>query len=157
MSVESVVFTNAQVLLATSTGTPANDISSLVTSVELSRTYDLLDDTVMGESARSRKAGLETVTANVELIQRFSTSTSAGLLNIDELLQTLADRSSSGKGFSMHIRPVNTTRSASNPEYQFQAVLESYSPIAGAIGEILKTTVPFQSGGGSLSRVTSSS
>lgn len=157
MAVESVVFTNAKVTLATSTGEPDHDISALVTSVELTRTYDLLDDTVMGETARSRKAGLETVTANVELVQRFSTSTSAGLLNLDSLLQDLADRSSSGKSFSLYIRPVNANRNASNPEYQMLAVLESYSPISGAIGEILKTTVPFQSGGGSLTRDASTS
>ena len=154
MASQSQVFTNAQVILSTSTALGTRDVSNLVSSVELTRTYDLLDDTVMGETAHSRKAGLETVTANIEFIQVFSTGGSQE--NLDSLLNTLADIGATGNNFLIRIASQNTTISETNPSYTFLAVLESYSPIAGAVGEILKTTVPFQSAGGSLTRASSS-
>ena len=154
MASRSEVFTNAKVVISTSTAAGANDVSNLVSSVELTRTYDLLDDTVMGESAHSRKAGLETATANIEFVQVFSTA--GGQLNLDLLLNTLADVSATGSNFLIEVRPANANRGATNPEYSFLAVLESYAPMSGAVGEILKTTVPFQSGGGSVSRSVAS-
>ena len=154
MASRSEVFTNAQVIISTSTSLGSNDVSNLVSSVELTRTYDLLDDTVMGESAHSRKAGLETVTANIEFVQVFSTAGSQQ--NLDLLLNTLADIGATGSSFLLRLAPKNATISSANPSYSFLAVLESYSPISGAVGEILKTTVPFQSAGGSVTRASSS-
>ena len=62
MAQRSNVFTKAQVVLSSSTDTVdfenGDNVSGSVKSVELSRTFDMLDDTVMGETARSRKAGL---------------------------------------------------------------------------------------------------
>ena len=150
MASKSEVFTNAYVAISTSTSTGANDVSNLVTSVELTRTYDLLDDTVMGETAHSRKAGLETATATIEFVQVFSTD--GGQQNLDLLLNTLADVSATGNSFLITVNPKNAATTDSNPAYSFLAVLESYAPMQGAVGEILKTSVPFQSGGGSVSR-----
>jgi hypothetical protein len=159
MATQSVVFTNAQVLISTSTALGEHDVSNLVTSVDFSRTYDLLDDTVMGETAHSRKAGLESVTASIDFIQAFSTAGGYDLPDgsLDGLLNTLADLGSSGSSFLLAITPnANAIVSDVNPRYSFLAIIESYSPMTGAVGEILKTTVPFQSAGGSVDRATSS-
>lgn len=154
MASKSEVFTNASLIISTSTALGTHDVSNLVGSVELTRTYDLLDDTVMGETAHSRKAGLETVTATVEFVQVYSTA--GGQENLDLLLNTLADIGATGNSFLIRVAPKNALISSANPSYAFLAVLESYSPISGSIGEILKTTVPFQSAGGSVTRASSS-
>ena len=156
MAVKSEVFLNANVLVSTTTGLGDNDISDLVTSVEFTRTYDILDDTTMGETAHSRKAGLETATASVELVQRFSTDGSSLDKSLDALLQTLADLSTSGSSFLIAFTPGAGLVTSENPRYSFLAILESYSPMTGSVGDILKTTVPFQSGGGSVSRAVTS-
>jgi hypothetical protein len=157
MAVKSEVFLNAQVLISTTTGIGNNDVSDLVTSVEFTRTYDILDDTTMGESAHSRKAGLETATATVEFVQRFSTegATLSGQ-SLDSLLQTLADLSTSGSSFLISFTPGAGLVASDNPRYSFLAILEGYSPMTGSVGDILKTSVPFQSGGGSVTRASSS-
>jgi hypothetical protein len=154
MATQSQVFTNAQVIISTTTALGDHDVSNLAMSVDFSRTYDLLDDTVMGETAHSRKAGLESVTASIDFVQTFSTG--GGQVNLDPLLNTLADLGSSGTSFLISVAPVNTTISETNPRYSFLAIIESYSPMTGAVGEILKTTVPFQSAGGSVTRDSSS-
>ena len=170
MAERSNVFTKAQVTLgvAESSGvyskatgvTDFNEhginVSKSVKSVELSRVFDMLDDTVMGETARSRKAGLEDVSATIEFVQTFADSPSGEQKNIDAILSKIADISQSGNSVYIYIRPTSELQSASNPGYRFSAVLESHTPMSGAVGEILMTSVPFRSAGGSLERLSSS-
>ena len=158
MAERSNVFTKAQVALGTSTGFAQfggnRDVTRSVKSVELSRVFDMLDDTVMGETARSRKAGLEDVTATIEFVQTFAVSPSGKQKNIDEILSNIADISQSGQSVKVTIKPSSAPVSTSNPLYEFSAVLESHTPMSGAVGEILMTSVPFRSAGGSLARIT---
>jgi len=156
MALKSEVFLNAQVLISTTTALGDNDVSNLVTAVDFQRTYDILDDTTMGESAHSRKAGLETVTATVDFVQRFSTDGSSITQSLDNLLQTLADLSTSGNPFLISFTPGAGLVASDNPRYSFLAILESYSPMTGSVGDILKTSCPFQSAGGSVERSSSS-
>ena len=132
----------------------ARNVSGSVKSVELSRTFDMLDDTVMGETARSRKAGLEDVTATIEFVQTFEAG--GNQLNIDEILSEVAGVSQSGSSIRVMIKPTSGVASAANPIYLFSAVLESHTPMSGAVGEILMTSVPFRSAGGSLERLITS-
>ena len=158
MAERSNVFTKAQVALGTSTGFAQfggnRDVTRSVKSVELSRVFDMLDDTVMGETARSRKAGLEDVTATIEFVQTFAVSPSGKQKNVDEILSNIADISQSGQSVKVTIKPSTAPVSTSNPLYEFSAVLESHTPMSGAVGEILMTSVPFRSAGGSLARIT---
>ena len=159
MAERSNVFTKAQVSISSSTADVDLDfsdrnVSGSVKSVELSRTFDMLDDTVMGETARSRKAGLEDVTATIEFVQTFAAG--GNQVNIDELLSDVADTSQKGSSVRVAIKPTTAIASASNPIYRFSAVLESHTPMSGAVGEILMTSVPFRSAGGSLERLISS-
>ena len=159
MAERSNVFTKAQVVISSSTTDPdlettGRNVSGSVKSVELSRTFDMLDDTVMGETARSRKAGLEDVTATIEFVQTFNDAGSQR--NIDEILSEVADISQGGGSIRVYIRPTSNAQSATNPTYLFSAVLESHTPMSGAVGEILMTSVPFRSAGGSLQRLTAS-
>ena len=156
MAERSNVFTKAQVVLGSSSTDKVDlengrNVSASVKSVELSRTFDMLDDTVMGETARSRKAGLEDVTATIEFVQTFEAG--GGQLNIDEILSNVADISQSGKSVQIYIRPTAGVQGPTNPSYRFNCVLESHTPMSGAVGEILMTSVPFRSAGGSLERL----
>ena len=36
----------------------------------------------------------------------------------------------------MEVRPVNTTVSASNPKYTFNALVAEWQPLSGAVGEL---------------------
>ena len=159
MAERSNVFTKAQVSISSSTADVDLDfsernVSGSVKSVELSRTFDMLDDTVMGETARSRKAGLEDVTATIEFVQTFAAG--GNQVNIDELLSDVADTSQKGSSVRISIKPTTAIASASNPIYRFSSVLESHTPMSGAVGEILMTSVPFRSAGGSLERLITS-
>ena len=159
MAEKSNVFTKCQVTISSSTAdsdleVAGRNVSASVRSVELSRTFDMLDDTVMGETARSRKAGLEDVTATIEFVQTFVAG--GKQVNIDELLSEVADVSQGGSSVRVYIRPTSEVQSISNPGYAFSAVLESHTPMSGAVGEILMTSVPFRSAGGSLERRTTS-
>lgn len=154
----SMIFNNAKVILSTSTSDGANDISASVTKVTLERKYDLHENTHMGQTAKSRIAGLEEWTMSIDVLQSFSTGQAAteSQLNIDKLLATLVDICTTGKSFMVHLRPVNTERSSDNPEYKGLAVLESYSPVDGEVGDLLKMTIPLQSAD-SLQRIATSS
>ena len=158
MAGKSIVFTNAMVHISSSTAHPNFDeddqnVSSHVTSVTLTQNLDELEDTVMGEKDKSRKAGLTDSMMDVELIQSFSEG--SGLIDLDALLQERITLSKAGKSFTVAVRPTTATQSASNPTYAMQGAIFSHTPVGGAVGEILKTTASFKSAGGSLERLTS--
>src|SRR5262245_18280390 len=166
-----LIFNNAEVWLSTSTGifstttatsTSANggmyDISMYVTRVRLQRQFDLNDDTRMGHTAHSRIAGLEDWTAELEILQDFASSgistnvNNGGLATgMDKLIAGIL-----GVKCNLAIRPVAAARSSDNPEFQGPVMLESYNPMDGAVGDLLKITIPFRSAG-NLTRITASS
>jgi hypothetical protein len=94
----------------------------------------------------------------IDLLQSFSTSQASveSQLNIDKLLATLVDITTTGKTFMVGIRPNNAVRTSDNPEYRGLVTMESYSPMDGEVGDLLKMTIPLQSAD-NLQRLTSSS
>ena len=162
-----LIFNNAQVLLSTGTAygssttsttlTTLYDISDYVTRVRLQRQFDLHDDTRMGLTAHSRIAGIEDWTAELEVLQDFGSTTIpfgltqfAAPTGIDKLIASIL-----GVKARMCLRPVDAVRSSDNPEFDGVVMLESYSPLDGSVGDLLKLTIPFKSAG-SLNRWTSS-
>lgn len=154
----SVIFKNASVIISTSTADGANDISASVTKVTLDRSYDMHENTHMGQQAKSRIAGLEDWSVTIDVLQSFSTGQASveSQKNIDKLLSTLVDITSTGKSFMVHLRPENAARSSDNPEYKGLVVLESYAPMDGEVGDLLKMTIPLKSAD-SLTRSVSTS
>jgi hypothetical protein len=52
--------------------------------------------------------------------------------------------------FPIRVKPVNASAiSATNPEYQGNAVLESYPPLTGEVGALAMCSAQFRAGGGS--------
>lgn len=122
------------------------DLSSYVRSVTLSYEAETGDDTAMGDDTRSNLAGLKNWSAEVEFNQDYTSSA------VDDTLFAKV-----GTSATLTIRPDAGTASSTNPEYSGDAVLTSYPPIGGSVGDVHTTTASFVPGGSSptLTRSTS--
>ena len=181
MAQSSIVLTDAMVAISSSTADAdfrfpiatfssttagsymrTDNVSANVMSVRINRNLEELEDTVMGETSKSRKAGLDDVSVDIEFIQSFKGATSTGddgnlgQRNIDEKLSDALTISQNGNTFGLAIRPTTADQDDDNPTYRMQAVLFTHSPIDGAVGEILKTTGTFKTSGGTMQRQSSS-
>jgi len=143
----SVIYTNAKVLLSTSTAVGTRDMSNRVMKLELPRDADEHDDTVMGLTAHSRVIGLEKWSFKMTLLQAFTTGD--GGENTNSILATTFTRSQSGLKSMISVSAFGgtSTVSASNPTWSGLVVLKNYSPILGGVGDLLKTDVEFLGSG----------
>lgn len=124
-----LVLTNAYVVLA------STDISSYVSSVSLSTTYDVVETTAFGDTARKRIAGLADNSITIEFHQDFASGALEQLIYPSDALSKL------GTQVAMEIRPVNTTVGPTNPKYSFSALLTEWTPVNGAVGELATVSV----------------
>jgi hypothetical protein len=53
--------------------------------------------------------------------------------------------------FTMKVRPTSAVKGATNPSFEGNAILLSYPPMSGAVGELAKVSVKFR-GTGALTR-----
>jgi hypothetical protein len=125
-----LVLTNAYVLYA------SNDISQYVTSVSLSSSVDVIETTGLGSSARTRVGGLFDNQLTVEFNQDFADNALEELINGTSLATSTV-----GTAVAMEIRPVNTTVSASNPKFTFNALIAEWQPLSAAVGELVSASV----------------
>ena len=105
----------------------SNDISSYITSVSLSTSYDAIDTTGLGSTARTRVAGLADNQVTFEFNQDFA----AGALE-SLVYPTL------GTAVAVVIRPQG---SATTPVYSFNALISECQPLSGAVGELATASV----------------
>jgi hypothetical protein len=131
------VITNASVWIG------GSDISNHVTSCTINYKKELIEDTAMGDSSRSRIGGLEDWSIDLEIQNDYADN------NIDEILYGLV---SAGVGFAVIIKPEATTISASNPAWTGTGIAESYSPIQGKVGDLATTSFTIMSCGTILER-----
>jgi hypothetical protein len=124
-----LVLTNAYVVFA------SNDISQYVTSVSLSTSVDVIETTGLGSSARTRVGGLFDNSITLEFNQDFADNALEELINGTSLATSTV-----GTTVAMEIRPVNTTVSASNPKYTFNALISEWQPLSGAVGELVSVS-----------------
>jgi hypothetical protein len=124
-----LVLTNAYVVLA------STDISSYVSSVSLSTTYDVVETTAFGDTARKRIAGLADNSISIEFHQDFASGA------LEQLIYPSDATSKIGTAVAMEIRPVNTTVSPTNPKYNFSALITEWTPVNGAVGELATVSV----------------
>lgn len=115
-----IVLTNCQVVFGTT------DISSYVTSVTLNTTYEVVETTAFGNTARTRVAGLADNNVSLEFTQDYA----AGALEAT-VYPTL------GTAVSMTVRPVSGT----TPVYSFSALVAEWTPLNGAVGELATASV----------------
>lgn len=115
----------------------AVDLSDHVRSVSITYEADQVDDTNMGDTTKQRLAGLLEWSVEIEFAQDFA----AG--EVDATLFPLVGAAP----FEIKIRPTSGAIAATNPEYVGNAVLPSYTPIDGSVGDLATTSVEFVSSG----------
>ena len=115
-----IVLTNVAVTFG------ATDISSYVTSVTLGSTYDVVETTAFGNTARTRVAGLADNSVAFEFNQDYAASALESVI-----YPTL------GTAVSITVRPVAGT----TPAYSFSALVSEWTPLNGSVGELATASV----------------
>ncbi len=133
-----IVFTDASVVIN------SVDLSDDVESVTINYEAEIQDTTSMGDDTRTKLSGLKNWTVDVSFFQDFDAS------QVDATLFSLVGAAA----FPVAIKPTSGSPSATNPNFNGNALLRSYPPIAGAIGEVHKVGVSLE-GTGTLTRSTS--
>ncbi len=113
-----------------------NDISASVKSLTLNYAAEMLDKTAMGDTTRSKIGGMFDWSVSAELHQDHASG------ELDSILFPLV-----GTTGALIIREDSAAKGASNPEYTGQAVLESYPPLGGGVGDLGATSMSLQAAG----------
>jgi hypothetical protein len=100
------------------------DMSSYATSVTLPIEFEALEDTAFGDTARSRIAGLEDSTLQINWNQDYAASA------VDSLIFALL-----GTVTTVKVRPTSAAIGTSNPEYSGSYLVSQWSPFGNAVGE----------------------
>lgn len=122
------------------------DLSDHVESVEITMDSEDVDLTSMGDTSRTHAPGLRDDTVTVTYFQDFATgkvdATHAPLLGV-------------AAGATLVVKPTSAAVSSTNPSYTMMAILLSYQPMAGTVGDSSMTTVEYKCAeGSSLVRAT---
>jgi len=120
------------------------DLSDHISSVTINYSAEITDKTAFGATARSRIAGLKDFSVDLEFNQDYASS------NVDATLFPLVGAAA----FAIVIKPTSGSVSATNPSFTGNVLVETYSPLAGAVGELNKTSVSLP-GDGDMTRATS--
>jgi len=133
-----IVLTNAKVIIN------SVDLSDHARSVKVSYKADQQDNTVMGNTTHSKLAGLLDWQMDIEFGQDWAAN------KVDATLFPLVGAAP----FTVEVRPVNTSRGATNPAYTGSATLSAYAPLGQKVGDLAVAPATFMAAG-TLSRATS--
>jgi hypothetical protein len=114
--------------------TPSIDISSLVSAVTLTQTFDELEVTSMGDLSHRYVAGLQSATFSMDFFNDWDAS---------QVMQTLNAAAGQTLAISM-ITVKGTTVSAANPTYQFSILVNNLTPVGnGGVGDEAASSLSF--------------
>jgi hypothetical protein len=139
-------FYDAWVYIA-GTGTPPTAGGSQmphVHSVSINRSSDMLDISEMGVTTKINMAGLNEWSMDVECLNDF-----AGSTQVDAIL----DGKYGAAAFNIAVKPTSAAMGSGNPVFYGSAVLESYNPIDGGVGDAIMVKAAFKCAG-ALTRAT---
>jgi hypothetical protein len=108
------------------------DLSDHVTSASISRIFEELEVTAMGDSSRKFTKGLETSTITLDFLNDTATG---------EVLQTL--QAAWGTTVALTLKQTSDAISATNPEYQTTVLVNNTTDINGAVGDISTQSITF--------------
>lgn len=120
-----IVLTNASVIFGTS-----DDLSDHIASVTLNTSYDIVETTSFGQTAKTRIAGLADNSVSLEFHQDFASG------SVESIIYPLL-----GTAITIKVKPVSTTTAATNPQYSFSALVSEWTPLNGAVGELSTASV----------------
>ena len=112
------------------------DLSSCVKSVTVNRQFDTLEVTAMGDAGHRMIAGL----ANDSFVISFNQDYSSGKVNqtIEPLLGTTT---------TIVVKPTTAAVSAANPSYTGTVLIDSWTPVNGAVGDLATVDSTFKVNG----------
>jgi hypothetical protein len=116
----------------------AVDLSSLVSSVTINRSFEELPVTAMGDSGVRYVKGLEASSISIEF---FNDEASA------KTLQTLNSSSVWGNNVTVTVKQNSGATSATNPLYTMTCLINNTTPINGAVGDISTQSVTWNVSG----------
>lgn len=119
-----VVLTNASVVFG------STDLSDHIASITLNSTYDIVETTAFGNTAKTRVAGLADNSVTFEFHQDYATS------SVEQTIYPLL-----GTAVSVVAKPVAGTTSTVNPQYTFSALVSEWTPLNGSVGELATASV----------------
>lgn len=106
------------------------DLSDWVTGVTLPIQFDALENTAMGDTGRSRQAGLQDSTIQIQFNQDFA----AGGPDA-----TIA--AAQGTTVTIKVRPTSSAIGATNPEYVGDYLISENNPFGNSVGDLAKMSV----------------
>ena len=116
----------------------AVDLSSLVSSVTINRSFEELPVTAMGDNGVRYVKGLEASSISIEF---FNDAESA------KTLQTLNSSSVWGSNVVVTAKQTSAVTSATNPLYTMTCLINNTTPINGAVGDLSTQSVTWNVSG----------
>ena len=116
----------------------AVDLSSLVSSVTINRSFEELDVSAMGDSGRRYVKGLEASSITIDFFNDEATA---------KTLQTLNSSSVWGNNVTVTAKQSSAVTSATNPLYTMTCLVNNTTPINGAVGDISTQSVTWNVSG----------
>jgi len=116
----------------------AVDLSTLVTSVTLNRSFDELEVTAMGDSGHKFVKGLEASSITIDFLNDEASS---------KTLQTLNSSSVWGNNVTVTLKQSSAATSASNPLYTMTCLVNNTTPVNGAVGDLSTQSVTWNVSG----------
>lgn len=119
-----LVLTNAYVSIG------SVDLSDHVASISLATQYDIVETTQFGDTSKRRIAGLADNSITLEFHQDFQ----AG--SVESTIYPLL-----GTATNCIVKPLDAPVSSSNPQYSFSVLINEWTPLNGAAGELTTANV----------------
>jgi hypothetical protein len=116
----------------------AVDLSTLVTSVTLNRSFDELEVTAMGDSGHKFVKGLEASSITIDFLNDEAAS---------KTLQTLNSSSVWGNNVTVTLKQTSAATSATNPLYTMTCLVNNTTPVNGAVGDLSTQSVTWNVSG----------
>jgi len=114
----------------------AVDLSSLVTSVTINRSFDELEVTALGDQGHRFVKGLEASSISIDFINDSATS---------KTLQTL--QSNWGNNVTVTFKQTSDAVSATNPLYTMTCLINNTTPVNGAVADLSTQSVTWNVSG----------
>ena len=114
----------------------AVDLSTLVSSVTINRSFDELEVTAMGDSGHKFVKGLEASSITIDFFNDEATS---------KTLQTL--QTVWGTSTTVTVKQTSAAVSATNPLYTMSCLVNNTTPINGAVGDLSTQSVTWNVNG----------
>jgi hypothetical protein len=144
-----IVLTNPTVIFETTF-----DFSEFVSSITLSTVHSVIDVTPVKEGVIYKEviAGVGTNSVSFDFYQDFANNSIEEFFGGVPPYTTEPNRI--GTKVSCKVRPINAPISASNPEYQFEALVTEWTPLNASVGQLSTISVSWPISGEIIKDVT---